>query len=141
MIAAKNFNAATANINQLRYANLDYDWHLADPATITDVNAFEKQAIARYALLPMVEGTNTSCAFAHIFAGGYAAGYYSYKWAEALEADAWSMFAENGIFDQATAKNSENTSFPAGTPSIPRNCLRLSGDVPWIPPHCSNVMV
>lgn len=104
VIAAKNFNAATANINQLRYANLDFAWHLADPATITDVNAFEKQAIARYALLPMVEGTNTSCAFAHIFAGGYAAGYYSYKWAEALEADAWSMFAENGIFDQATAQ-------------------------------------
>lgn len=103
VIAAKNFNAGTANITQLRYANMDFAWHLADPATIEDVDAFEKEATERFALLPRVAGTNSSCAFAHIFAGGYAAGYYSYKWAEALEADAWSMFDEHGIFDKETA--------------------------------------
>jgi peptidyl-dipeptidase Dcp len=104
VIAAKNFNAATANINQLRYANLDFDWHVSDPQKIQDVDAFEQNATERFRLLPAVKDTNLSCAFAHIFAGGYAAGYYSYKWAEALEADAWSMFDENGIFDQQTAQ-------------------------------------
>ncbi|MCB5259790.1 MAG: M3 family metallopeptidase [Candidatus Cloacimonetes bacterium] len=104
VIAAKNFNAGYANVGQLRYANLDFDWHLTDPTKINDINEFEREHTERFTLLPPVEGTNTSCAFAHIFAGGYAAGYYSYKWAEALEADAWSMFVENGIFDQNTAQ-------------------------------------
>lgn len=103
VIKAKNFNAATANITQLRYANLDFAWHLADPDAIEDVDAFEKAAIERFALLPPVAGTNISTAFAHIFAGGYAAGYYSYKWAEALDADAWSLFKETGIFNRNTA--------------------------------------
>lgn len=105
VIAAKNFNAANFNITQLRYAFMDFAWHTTDPATIEDVDAFEKKVSKRFAMLPVHSGTNTSCAFAHIFAGGYAAGYYSYKWAEALEADAWSMFEENGIFDQETAQN------------------------------------
>lgn len=105
VIAARNFNAATANIGQLRYGNLDFDWHLADPAEIKDVAAFERESNQRFMLLPPVPDTNMSCAFAHIFAGGYAAGYYSYKWAEALDADAWSMFSENGIFDQETAQS------------------------------------
>ncbi|MCB5266116.1 MAG: M3 family metallopeptidase [Candidatus Cloacimonetes bacterium] len=105
VIAAKNFNAGTANIGQLRYANLDFDWHLTDPAKIEDVDTFEKKSNEPFTLLPPVPGTNSSCAFAHIFAGGYAAGYYSYKWAEALDADAWSAFKENGIFDQETAQN------------------------------------
>lgn len=105
VIAAKNFQAATANITQLRYANLDFDWHVTDPETITDVDAFEKQATERFRILPLIEGSNISCAFSHIFSGGYSAGYYSYKWAEALEADAWSLFEEKGIFDQETAQN------------------------------------
>jgi Zn-dependent oligopeptidase len=103
VIAAKNFNAGNFNITQLRYACMDMSWHTTDPATISDVDEFEKKVTARFSLLPVHEGTNTSCSFSHIFAGGYAAGYYSYKWAEALEADAWSMFEENGIFDPETA--------------------------------------
>ncbi|MBP7204978.1 MAG: M3 family metallopeptidase [Candidatus Cloacimonetes bacterium] len=99
VIAAKNFQAGLANINQLRYAMLDFAWHTADPKQITDVDAFEKQATARFQIAPPIEGANISCAFAHIFAGGYSAGYYSYKWAEALEADAWSLFEQKGIFD------------------------------------------
>ncbi|MCK9309774.1 MAG: M3 family metallopeptidase [Candidatus Cloacimonetes bacterium] len=103
VIAAKNFQAGIANVTQLRYALMDFAWHTADPATITDVDAFEKEVTERFLLLPTLEGSNTSCAFAHIFAGGYSAGYYSYKWAEALEADAWSLFLEKGIFNQEVA--------------------------------------
>jgi len=105
VIAAKNFQAGVANINQLRYASMDMQWHSSNPGKIEDVSAFEKEAIAPYKLLPAVAGTCISTAFAHIFAGGYSAGYYSYKWAEALEADAWSAFTEHGIFDPATAKS------------------------------------
>lgn len=104
VIAARNFNAGNFNITQLRYAFMDLAWHTTDPQTIDDVDAFEKRVTKRFSLLPVHAGTNTSCAFAHIFAGGYAAGYYSYKWAEALEADAWSLFEEKGVFDQETAE-------------------------------------
>ncbi len=104
VIAAKNFQAGIANINQIRYAMLDFAWHTASKGEIDDVDAFEKNATERYRLMPLVEGANLSCGFAHIFAGGYSAGYYSYKWAEALEADAWSLFEEKGIFDLDTAK-------------------------------------
>ncbi len=103
VIAARNFQAGVANVTQLRYASMDLKWHSSDPHSIQDVDAFEKEATAAYQLMPAVEGSNTSCAFSHIFAGGYSAGYYSYKWAEALEADAWSLFQEKGIFDQETA--------------------------------------
>ncbi|HQP27540.1 MAG TPA: M3 family metallopeptidase, partial [Candidatus Syntrophosphaera sp.] len=99
VIDAKNFQAGLANITQLRYAMLDLAWHTTHPSKITDVDAFEKQATARFQIAPPIEGANISCAFAHIFAGGYSAGYYSYKWAEALEADAWSLFDEKGIFN------------------------------------------
>ena len=105
MIKARNFNAGNYNLTQLRYGFLDFAWHTTDPATIEDVDAFEKEVTKRFALLPVHPGTNTSCAFAHIFAGGYAAGYYSYKWAEALDADAWSLFEERGIFDPDTSRN------------------------------------
>lgn len=104
VIAAKNFQSGIANITQLRYALMDFAWHTADPAAIKDVDAFEKDVTERFRLLPTVEGTNISCAFSHIFAGGYSAGYYSYKWAEALEADAWSLFLEKGIFNQEVAE-------------------------------------
>lgn len=103
VIAAKNFQAGVANVTQLRYANMDFDWHIAEAESIDDVDAFEKKVTERFRLMPNVQGQNISCAFAHIFAGGYSAGYYSYKWAEALEADAWSLFEEKGIFDQETA--------------------------------------
>ncbi|MDD4223756.1 MAG: M3 family metallopeptidase [Candidatus Cloacimonetes bacterium] len=99
VIAAKNFQAGLANLNQLRYAMLDLAWHTTHPDKIKDVDAFEKQVTERFQILPPIEGANISCAFAHIFAGGYSAGYYSYKWAEALEADAWSLFEEKGIFN------------------------------------------
>lgn len=103
VIAAKNFQAGIANISQLRYGMLDFNWHSLTNTEGIDVESFEKNAIEPYRLMDPVEGSNVSCGFAHIFAGGYSAGYYSYKWAEALEADAWSLFVEKGIFDSETA--------------------------------------
>ncbi len=105
VIATKNFQSGVANMNQLRYGMLDFAWHSTDPSGIKDVDDFEKEVTERYRLLPSVQNANISCAFAHVFAGGYSAGYYSYKWAETLEADAWSLFEEKGIFDQETAQN------------------------------------
>jgi len=103
LLAAKNFHAGIANINQLRYGMLDFAWHTFTSPFDEEVNEFEKKIVERYRLMPSLPDTNISCAFAHIFAGGYSAGYYSYKWAEALEADAWSLFLEKGIFDKDVA--------------------------------------
>jgi len=100
VLAARNFHAANANLAQLRYALLDFAWHTTDPAQIEKVDEFENNITKRFALLPQTPCSNISCSFSHIFAGGYASGYYSYKWAEALEADAWSLIKEKGIFNQ-----------------------------------------
>jgi peptidyl-dipeptidase Dcp len=100
VLAARNYMAGNANLGQLRYAMLDFAWHLTDPAQIDNVEAFENKTIERFSLLTLTPGSSISCSFAHIFAGGYSAGYYSYKWAEALEADAWSLIKEKGIFNQ-----------------------------------------
>ena len=98
-----NFQAGYQSVRQLSFAITDMAWHsVTSPITIS-VNDFEKNAIAKTALMPEVEGSNMSVAFSHIFDGGYAAGYYGYKWAEVLDADAFSVFQKNGIFNKATA--------------------------------------
>lgn len=99
VLDARNFCAGNANLGQLRYAMLDLSWHLTNPSDITDVDTFEKKVLERYAVMPSTPNSNISCTFSHIFAGGYSSGYYSYKWAEALEADAWSYIKEKGIFN------------------------------------------
>ncbi len=78
-------------------------WHTLAEVPEEDVEPFENQVLAACRTLPVVEGTATSPSFGHIFSGGYSAGYYSYKWAEVLEADAFALFQENGVFDRATA--------------------------------------
>lgn len=98
-----NYLAGYASCRQLTFGLLDMMWHTTNPNTIEDVVSMERKAIARTEFLPTVEGTCTSTAFSHIFSGGYAAGYYGYKWAEVLDADAFSLFKENGIFDKKTA--------------------------------------
>ena len=103
IIASENFHAAYMMLRQLRFGFLDLAWYGSDPSGINDVAAFEHQATAATELLPTTLGTNISCAFEHIFSGGYSAGYYGYKWAEVLDADAFEFFKEEGIFSRKVA--------------------------------------
>jgi peptidyl-dipeptidase Dcp len=102
---AENFNVGYSCLRQLGFGYLDMAWHTLSSPFEGDVVDFEKQAVAKTQILPYVENTAISPTFNHIFSGGYAAGYYSYKWAEVLDADAFSVFEKNGIFDQATAQS------------------------------------
>jgi peptidyl-dipeptidase Dcp len=103
LIAARNFQAGYLSERQLIYGTSDLAWHTLNKPFKGSVKAFEQTATADINPFPTVEGSSFSTAFSHIFAGGYAAGYYSYKWAEVLDADAFSVFKANGIFDKATA--------------------------------------
>ncbi|MCB0410115.1 MAG: M3 family metallopeptidase [Flavobacteriales bacterium] len=94
-----NFMEATNIVRQLTFGLLDMAWHTTNPNEIKDVIAFEKQATEKTRITPVVENTGISTAFSHIFQGGYSAGYYSYKWAEVLDADAFEFFKENGLFN------------------------------------------
>ncbi len=103
-------------LRQLSFGLLDMAWYTSNPKEITDVDHFEKQVLKEVQLYPFIEGTNLSCSFAHIFQGGYASGYYSYKWAEVLDADAFEAFKENGIFNKEIAtKFKENILSMGGT--------------------------
>ncbi len=103
--ASRQFMEGRATIRQLSFAKLDMKWHLADPDTINDVMTFEREAMKDFQLLPVEETGIMSCSFGHIFAGGYSSGYYSYKWAEVLDADAFAYFKEKGIFNSDVAKS------------------------------------
>ena len=98
-----NFNEGLATIRQLGFALLDMNWHTTDPEIIKDVADFERKTMEETNLFPEVAGINMSCSFGHIFQGGYSSGYYSYKWAEVLDADAFEYFKEKGIFDRQIA--------------------------------------
>jgi peptidyl-dipeptidase Dcp len=100
---ASVFNEGYGCYRQLSFGFLDMAWHdLTDPVEM-DISEFETAAMAKTELFPPIEGLNMSAAFGHIFGGGYAAGYYGYKWAEVLDADAFSLFVETGIFNKETA--------------------------------------
>ena len=103
IVAAKNYLAAYLNVRQLSFGITDMAWHTLREPFEGDVEAFEVASMAPTQVLPVVPGTALAPSFGHIFAGGYAAGYYGYKWAEVLEADAFSLFEERGIFDRETA--------------------------------------
>ena len=101
--ASSNFQEGMATLRQLSFGFLDLAWHQGDPTGITDVKAHEDAAFAPTRLLPDHPQTCMSTSFSHIFQGGYAAGYYSYKWAEVLDADAFAYFKEAGIFNRDVA--------------------------------------
>lgn len=101
--ASGKFLEGMGTMRQLTFALLDMAYHSRDPKTITDVAAFESKETDKTSLFPKIPGTSMSTAFSHIFAGGYSAGYYSYKWAEVLDADAFEFFQTSGIFNREVA--------------------------------------
>ncbi|MBR1575519.1 MAG: M3 family metallopeptidase [Bacteroidales bacterium] len=103
--AAKNFLAAYSQVRQLQFGILDMAWHSLDALPEEDTRRFEKSVLAPTAVMPDVPECCLSASFNHIFSGGYSAGYYSYKWAEVLEADAFSLFQEKGIFNHEVAES------------------------------------
>ena len=111
---AANFQQGYMTLRQLSFALLDMAYHSQDPSQIEDVKAFEKEVLKATELLPSVENTRISTSFSHIFQGGYASGYYSYKWAEVLDADAFELFQEKGVFDSNTAVSFEKNVLSAG---------------------------
>ena len=100
---AKNFMVGFGGLRQVGFGLMDMRWHTANPAEIKDVAEFEDEATKDSRLFPRLAGP-MSTSFSHIFAGGYAAGYYSYKWAEVLDADTFELFEENGLYDSDTAQ-------------------------------------
>ncbi len=103
IVAAKNYLAGYGQVRQLHFGYLDMAWHTLKEVPAESAIEFEQKVLAPYAVMPSVEGTGFSTSFSHIFSGGYSAGYYSYKWAEVLEADAFSLFKEKGIFNTEVA--------------------------------------
>lgn len=103
LIKSRTFQEGRATLRQLGFALLDMAWHTGDPRNVNNISDFEKEATSETEVLPRVEGTGSTCAFGHIFSGGYSAGYYSYKWAEVLDADAFAAFKEEGIFNKEVA--------------------------------------
>lgn len=103
LIAAKNYLAAYFNVRQLSFGMLDMAWHTITTPYEGDVMAFELEALQPTKVVPIVDGCAMGPAFTHIFSGGYATGYYGYKWAEVLAADAFSYFKEQGIFSKEVA--------------------------------------
>jgi len=99
VVAAKNYLAGYSQVRQLHFGYLDMAWHSIAELPAEGTIEFEQKILDPYAVMPSVEGAAFSCSFSHIFSGGYSAGYYSYKWAEVLEADAFSLFKEKGIFN------------------------------------------
>ena len=102
LVAARNYHAAYFQVRQLRFGLLDLAWHTLQQAP-ADAETLERDALSGCTLLPDIPGCGISTAFNHIFSGGYSAGYYSYNWAEVLEADAFSLFRERGIFSREVA--------------------------------------
>lgn len=101
---SENFNSGYYCVRQLSLGLTDMAYHTITVPTTKSAEDIERHAMAPTELLPEVNGTTTSTSFSHIFAGGYAVGYYGYKWAEVLDADAFSKFKDNGIFDKTTAE-------------------------------------
>ena len=121
---SKNFRSGSNCLRQLTFGYLDMAW-FGKHNNVDDVDKFEKMAIEKTMLKEQdTPGASISTMFGHIFAGGYSAGYYSYKWAEVLEADAFEKFKEDGIFNQDTAKSFRDNILSQGNIKHPLDLYR-----------------
>jgi peptidyl-dipeptidase Dcp len=133
LVDAANYNAGYLCLRQLSFGYLDMAWHTLGEAYTGDVIGFERNAMAKTALLPLVDKTNMSTSFTHIFSGGYAAGYYGYKWAEVLDADAYAKFKEAGIFNKETAESFRRNILEKGNTEEPMSLyIKFRGQEPTV---------
>lgn len=133
MVDASNFNAAYACLRQVSFGLLDMAWYTRNTPFEGDVKAYEQKAWAKAQLLPVVEDACMSTQFSHIFSGGYSAGYYSYKWAEVLDADAFSLFKQKGIFNREVAESFRSNILSKGGTEHPMKLYkRFRGQEPTI---------
>ena len=133
IIDSSNFNVAYACLRQVSFGLLDMAWYTRRTPFEGDVRAYEQEAWKRAQILPTVPDTCMSVQFGHIMSGGYAAGYYSYKWAEVLDADAFSVFKEKGIFNTETAQSFRDNILSKGGTEHPMTLYkRFRGQEPTI---------
>nr|WP_321481192.1 M3 family metallopeptidase [uncultured Bacteroides sp.] len=133
LVDASNFNVAYACLRQVSFGLLDMAWYTRTTPFDGDVKAYEQDAWAKAQILPVVKEACMSTQFSHIFSGGYAAGYYSYKWAEVLDADAFSLFKKKGIFNQEVAESFRNNILSKGGTEHPMVLYkRFRGQEPTI---------
>lgn len=130
---ASTFNEGYSCERQLGFGFLDMAWHTISSAFTEDVQKLEKQAMKKTDLFPDVETASISCSFTHLFGGGYAAGYYGYKWAEVIDADAFWYFREKGIFNSEVAGSFRKNILEKGATDKPQNLyVRFRGKEPSI---------
>ncbi|WP_041557911.1 M3 family metallopeptidase [Cellulophaga algicola] len=133
--ASATFQEGMQTLRQLSFGLLDMSWHGTDPTTITNVKTHEDQVFKDTDLYPPTPETCMSTSFAHIFQGGYSSGYYSYKWAEVLDADAFAYFKEKGIFNKEVAtKFKEHVLSKGGTENPMELYKKFRGAAPKIEP-------
>ncbi len=133
LVDASNFNAAYACLRQVSFGLLDMAWYTRNTPFEGDVKAYEQEAWKDAQVLPIVKEACMSTQFSHIFAGGYSAGYYSYKWAEVLDADAFSLFKQQGIFNREVADSFRNNILSKGGTEHPMLLYkRFRGQEPTI---------
>jgi peptidyl-dipeptidase Dcp len=130
-----NFMSGYQTVRQVGLGRLDLAWHDLKELPLNSVADFESNATKETDLFAPLKGINTSCAFSHIFHGGYSAGYYSYKWAEVLEADTFEYFLETGIFNKGTAKKFKDNILSKGGSEHPMELYKkFRGQEPSIKP-------
>ncbi|MCF4102239.1 M3 family metallopeptidase [Gillisia sp. M10.2A] len=122
---AASFHEGMATLRQISFGKLDMSWHAINPQFVTDVKAHEDEAFAPTKLYPNVQENCMSTSFSHIFQGGYSAGYYSYKWAEVLDADAFEYFQEKGIFSKEVAQKFKDHVLSQGGTKHPMDLYKL----------------
>ena len=133
IVKSRNFMAAYACLRQVSFGLLDMAYYTKKDEFTDDIISFEKKAWEKAIVMPQLPNTCMTVQFSHIMAGGYAAGYYSYKWAEVLDADAFSVFKKNGIFDQATAQSFRDNILSKGGTEHPMTLYkRFRGQEPTI---------
>lgn len=133
IVRSRNYNAAYACMRQVSFALLDMAYYTRHEPLNEDITAFEKKARKKAMVMPQLEDTCMTVHFSHIMSGGYAAGYYSYKWAEVLDADAFSVFKRHGIFDRKTAQSFRDNILSKGGTEHPMTLYkRFRGSEPTI---------